>query len=120
MVFDLDGTLTPVRSVWQYIHEALGMWDADARLHQAAFEHGTISYGEFCARDAAHWKGMAEAEFTTFSAANLRSSIVCFATTRRAVWWHREAHSGWAEIISDHPRARLPPPDVRLSATPQV
>ena len=62
VVFDLDGTLTPVRSVWQHIHEALGMWDADARQHQAAFERGTISYGEFCTRDAAHWKGMAEAD----------------------------------------------------------
>ena len=59
VLFDLDGTLTPVRSVWQHIHERLGLWDSSARHHQAAFEAGEIGYGEFCARDAAHWKGFA-------------------------------------------------------------
>ena len=62
VLFDLDGTLTPVRSVWQHIHERLGLWDAEAHRHQEAFERGEISYEEFCARDAAHWKGMPEAE----------------------------------------------------------
>jgi phosphoserine phosphatase len=60
VIFDLDGTLTPVRSVWQYIHERLGVWDGKARRHQAEFEAGRISYGEFCARDAACWKGLPE------------------------------------------------------------
>ncbi len=60
VLFDLDGTLTPVRSVWRHLHEALGLWDRDARRHQDAFEAGAIGYGEFCARDAAHWKGMLE------------------------------------------------------------
>ncbi len=62
VLFDLDGTLTPVRSVWQHIHDSLGLWEREARNHQAAFERGEIGYEEFCARDAAHWKGMAEAE----------------------------------------------------------
>ena len=62
VLFDLDGTLTPVRSVWQHIHERLGLWDAEARRHQQAFERGEIGYEEFCARDAAHWKGMAEGD----------------------------------------------------------
>jgi phosphoserine phosphatase len=62
LLFDLDGTLTPVRSVWQHIHETLGLWEADARRHQEAFVSGGIDYEEFCRRDAAHWHGMREAE----------------------------------------------------------
>jgi phosphoserine phosphatase len=62
VLFDLDGTLTPVRSVWQHIHETLGLWEREAATHQAAFERGEIDYEEFCARDAAHWKGMAESD----------------------------------------------------------
>jgi phosphoserine phosphatase len=58
ILFDLDGTLTPVRSVWQHIHEALGLWEDDARRHQESFLAGRIDYEEFCRRDAAHWKGM--------------------------------------------------------------
>ena len=60
VLFDLDGTLTPVTSVWRHIHERLGLWEREALRHQEAFERGDISYEEFCARDAAHWKGMAE------------------------------------------------------------
>jgi phosphoserine phosphatase len=62
LLFDLDGTLTPVRSVWQHIHEVLGLWEDEARRHQEEFLAGRIGYEEFCARDAAHWKGRSEAE----------------------------------------------------------
>ncbi len=62
VLFDLDGTLTPVTSVWQHIHERLGLWEEEAHRHQQAFERGKIDYEEFCARDAAHWKGMAESD----------------------------------------------------------
>jgi phosphoserine phosphatase len=62
VLFDLDGTLTPVPSVWQHIHERLGLWEREALRHQAAFERGDIDYAEFCARDAAHWKGMVESD----------------------------------------------------------
>jgi phosphoserine phosphatase len=62
VLFDLDGTLTPVSSVWQHIHERLGLWEREALRHQAAFESGDIGYAEFCARDAAHWKGMMESD----------------------------------------------------------
>ncbi len=60
VLFDLDGTLTPVPSVWQHIHERLGLWEEEAHRHLQAFERGEIGYEEFCARDAAHWKGMPE------------------------------------------------------------
>ena len=53
LLFDLDGTLTPVRSVWQHLHERLGLWDAHAVRHQEAFLRGRLTYEEFCRRDAA-------------------------------------------------------------------
>jgi phosphoserine phosphatase len=62
VLFDLDGTLTPVESVWRHIHERLGLWEREALRHQQAFERGDITYAEFCARDAAHWKGMTESD----------------------------------------------------------
>ena len=62
LLFDLDGTLTPVRSVWRHLHETLGVWEREARRHQEAFLEGRIDYAEFCARDAAHWKGLREAD----------------------------------------------------------
>ena len=62
VLFDLDGTLTPVPSVWQHIHETLGLWQAEARLHQEEFLSGSIDYHEFCVRDAALWKGMPESK----------------------------------------------------------
>lgn len=62
ILFDLDGTLTPVRSVWRHLHERLGLWETAARRHQEAFRSGAIDYAEFCRRDAAHWKGLAESD----------------------------------------------------------
>ncbi len=67
VLFDLDGTLTPVPSVWQHLHEALGLWETEARRHQEAFLRKAISYEEFCARDAAHWKGLQEADLRVIS-----------------------------------------------------
>jgi phosphoserine phosphatase len=58
--FDCDGTLTTVKSSWQYIHERLGMWDRNADEFQRLFRAGEIDYLEFCRRDALLWKGMTE------------------------------------------------------------
>ena len=62
VLFDLDGTLTPVRSVWQHLHETLGSWETRAWRHQERFESGEIGYQKLCDLDAAHWKGMAESD----------------------------------------------------------
>jgi phosphoserine phosphatase len=58
VIFDLDGTLTPVRSVWQYIHEELGTWDSHGYPSLQAFLAGEIDYLEFAQRDAAAWAGI--------------------------------------------------------------
>jgi len=58
VIFDLDGTLTQERSIWEYIHKRLGKWYGFAEEYQKQFLAGKISYEEFCERDARVWKGM--------------------------------------------------------------
>ena len=58
VIFDLDGTLTQERSIWEYIHIRLGKWYGFAEEYQTQFLAGKISYEEFCERDAQVWKGM--------------------------------------------------------------
>lgn len=58
VIFDLDGTLTQERSIWEYIHQQLGKWYGFAEEYQNLFLGGKISYEEFCERDAQVWKGM--------------------------------------------------------------
>jgi phosphoserine phosphatase len=58
VVFDLDGTLTQERSIWEYIHKRLEKWYGFAEEYQKLFLAGKISYEEFCERDAQVWKGM--------------------------------------------------------------
>jgi len=57
-IFDLDGTLTRERSIWEYVHKKLGKWYRFAENYQKQFLAGEISYNEFCERDAQVWKGM--------------------------------------------------------------
>jgi phosphoserine phosphatase len=61
-VFDLDGTLTQERSIWEYIHKQLGKWYGFAEEYQKEFLAGKISYDRFCELDAEVWKGMRVAE----------------------------------------------------------
>ena len=58
MIFDLDGTLTEERSIWEYIHKRLGKWYGFAEEYQKQFLAGEISYERFCELDAEVWKGM--------------------------------------------------------------
>ena len=56
-IFDLDGTLTQERSIWEYIHKRMGKWYGFAEEYQQRFLAGKISYDEFCELDARVWKG---------------------------------------------------------------
>jgi phosphoserine phosphatase len=58
VIFDLDGTLTKERSIWEYIHKQLGKWFGFAEEYQKKFLAGEISYDRFCELDAVVWKGM--------------------------------------------------------------
>ncbi len=62
IIFDLDGTLTQERSIWEYIHKQLGKWYGFAEEYQNRFLSGKISYDEFCELDAQVWKGMKREE----------------------------------------------------------
>jgi phosphoserine phosphatase len=55
---DCDGTLTRVKSSWEYLHRRLDIWDNNADEYQALFRSGVIDYHEFCRRDALLWKGL--------------------------------------------------------------
>lgn len=54
----MDGTLTPHISVWQFIHERLGLWAGKADRYWDLYRRGEIDYAEFCDRDASLWKGL--------------------------------------------------------------
>jgi phosphoserine phosphatase len=56
--FDCDGTLTTIKSSWEYLHRRLNLWDNHADAYQMMFRNGLISYEEFCERDALLWKGL--------------------------------------------------------------
>jgi len=58
VIFDLDGTLTQERSIWEYIHKQLRKWYGFAEQYQNQFLAGEISYERFCELDAEVWKGM--------------------------------------------------------------
>ncbi len=58
IAFDVDGTLTHVRSLWQFIHENLGLWNEKACEYEKMYSIGKISYKKFCELDADLWKGI--------------------------------------------------------------
>lgn len=55
---DCDGTLTKVKSSWEFLHRRLGLWNNHADLYQRLFREGAIDYYEFCKRDALLWRGL--------------------------------------------------------------
>jgi phosphoserine phosphatase len=57
VALDVCGVLTVHKSVWQYIHEELGLWDGVAETFQEDFLAGRITYREFCENDARLWAG---------------------------------------------------------------
>lgn len=57
VVFDLDGTLTPVDSLWRYLHQAFGTWD-QGKVASRKYRRGEISYTQWAEIDAACWAGM--------------------------------------------------------------
>jgi phosphoserine phosphatase len=61
VIFDLDGTLTQVDSLWRYLHQAFGTWDR-GEVAAAKYRCGEISYKEWAETDAAYWAGASVAE----------------------------------------------------------
>ncbi len=127
----MDGTLTPHRSIWQHLHERLGVWSGDAERYWRQFRRGEIDYEEFCARDAAHWKGLPEARVRAWvdavpynpgvaeglrrlRAAGLPVALLSTGLTLLTDRIHREFHLSWS--LANH----LPGRDGRLLGTAEV
>jgi len=60
-IFDLDGTLTDNRSIWQHLHEKFGTLDVGRRTAEM-YRDGRIDYVEWARLDAACWKGISLAD----------------------------------------------------------
>jgi len=60
VVFDLDGTLTPVDSLWRYLHDAFGTWER-GRIAAQRYRNGEISYIQWAEADARCWAGISTA-----------------------------------------------------------
>ena len=63
VVFDLDGTLTPVDSLWKYLHDEFGTWE-HGRIAAKRYERGEISYKEWAETDAGYWAGASLSRIT--------------------------------------------------------
>ncbi len=57
VIFDLDGTLTEVKSTWQYIHENLGTWHT-GKLSAEDYRIGRIDYLKWAELDSQMWRGV--------------------------------------------------------------
>ena len=56
VIFDLDGTLTQIDSLWHHLHEAFGTWE-HGKLVAERYWRGEISYKEWAETDARCWAG---------------------------------------------------------------
>jgi len=61
VVFDVDGVLTEVDSIWKFIHMRLGTLKR-AEANALAYYSGRITYEEWARRDVALWRGRTKEE----------------------------------------------------------
>jgi phosphoserine phosphatase len=57
VIFDVDGTLTRQRSIWQFLMEHTGCWTDQGEHNLSKFLRDEIDYVEFCRLDAQLLKG---------------------------------------------------------------
>ncbi len=57
IVFDVDGVLTKINSVWRFLHIELGTWNI-ARKHYKMFMNGEITYEQWAKYDVQLWRGI--------------------------------------------------------------
>jgi len=62
VIFDLDGTLTPVENIWRFLHERFGTWER-GRVAAQKYYRGEITYKEWAENDAGYWAGEPVARF---------------------------------------------------------
>lgn len=66
-LFDVDGTLTPIRSIWQHLLEAKNRWSPQGADNLKRFVAGEIGYDEFCQLDAQLLAGVSYPELVSIA-----------------------------------------------------
>jgi phosphoserine phosphatase len=61
VIFDLDGTLTKIDSLWGRLHDEFGTWDR-GKVASERYWRGEISYTEWAETDARSWAGVSLSE----------------------------------------------------------
>jgi len=61
VVFDVDGVLTEIDSIWKFIHMRLGTLER-AKANALDYYSGNITYEEWARRDVALWRGRTKEE----------------------------------------------------------
>ncbi len=62
VVFDVDGTLTPIKSSWNYIHTVLNTKHR-SKHYMNLFFNGLITYEEWVVLDLSLWRGLSYSTF---------------------------------------------------------
>ena len=57
VVFDVDGVLTTIDSIWRFIHDHLGTW-GKAKVYAEMYKRGEIDYAEWAQLDVSLWRGV--------------------------------------------------------------
>jgi phosphoserine phosphatase len=57
VIFDLDGTLTNVESIWHHLHKSLGTWDLGKQNAEKYFKN-EIDYETWAKLDSMAWAGI--------------------------------------------------------------
>jgi phosphoserine phosphatase len=57
VIFDMDGTLTKVKSPWQFLHEELGVWESGGLQWLKDYKKKIIDYQKFVKLDSDLWIG---------------------------------------------------------------
>jgi phosphoserine phosphatase len=93
VVFDLDGTLTTVDSLWKYLHDVLGTWDRGSIAAQK-YRNGEITYKDWARADVQCWTGV---PVPTIIEALSR---IPYSNGARGVFGHLQHHQIKTAIIS--------------------
>lgn len=66
LVADVDGTLTEVRSIWEYLLKSVNKWEDAGQKHLQAYLAGKIDYPRFAQLDARAFQGIPRAQLVEY------------------------------------------------------
>lgn len=108
-LLDVDGTLTEVTSIWQYLLEACGRWQPGGEVNLARFQAGRISYEEFCDLDAGLLAGESYARLSrTAAGVPLRQGVEALFCHLSASGYRIALISTGLRLLTNHLAMRFP------------